>query len=497
MTSNSSSSTDVEPNVLDVIVIGAGFAGLDMAYRLSRDGNRRFTVLEQAASLGGTWRDNVYPGCACDVPAQLYSFSWAPNPDWSRYYAGQAEIRAYLERTADDFGLRPFIRFSHVVTALAYDQHSRIWTVSLRDRPALQARHVVLATGPLNIPAYPNIPGLDGFKGRTLHSAQWDPAYDPTGQHVAVIGTGASAIQFVPEVAKRAASVTVFQRTPPWVVPRPDRSISDGEKRAYRRWPWLQRLVRARIYWEFETRALGFVHAPRLLAFMQWRAKRNMAKAIRDPKLRQALTPDYKLGCKRILVSDDYYPALARDHVSLNTAGIDHIDGNGVVDQAGQHHRADSILFGTGFKVQETFNRFPILGEGGRSLEADWQDYPKTHLGITVAGYPNLFILFGPNAGLGHNSIIYMIESQTAFVMDALRQMQARGATALKVTEAAQDRFDHLVQSRLAGSVWQVGGCQSWYQNEEGRNIALWPGFTFRYRQLTKKLNPADYVFET
>lgn len=482
-----------EDALFDVAIVGAGFAGLGMAHALKQEGRRRFIILERAETLGGTWRDNRYPGCACDVPAHLYSFSWAPNPNWSRHYAGQAEIQDYLNRTAREYGLYGHIRFGWSVTRLAYDDRHHEWQLQSADGRIVKARCAVLGTGPLNIPAYPDIEGLDRFQGRMFHSSDWDETYDLAGKRVAVIGTGASAIQFVPQIAPKVASLALFQRTPPWILPKPDFAIPERWRARFRQRPALRRLFRSYIYAQYESTALSFIHVPRLIRLAERRARRHLQSQIADPALRAKLTPDYRIGCKRVLISNDYYPALTRDNMELVTDPIARIDAGGVVGADGRRWDVDAILLGTGFRATDMLSQVEVQGSDGRRLAEDWADSPQAYLGITVAGYPNLFLMTGPNTGLGHNSIIYMIESQVAYILSCLRALDRSGAQALNVREAVQARFNARVQKQLTGTVWQAGGCQSWYQNAEGRNVALWPGFTFSYRRATARVRLRDY----
>jgi cation diffusion facilitator CzcD-associated flavoprotein CzcO len=475
-----------------VVIVGSGFAGLCMAIRLAEQGRDDFVVLEKADSLGGTWRDNTYPGCACDVQSHLYSFSFAPNPNWTRMFARQDEIRAYLEGLADRYRLRDRIRYGVTVTGAEFDPEAGGWTVHTSDGESIDCRFVVWGTGALHQPSVPEIDGMERFTGTVFHSANWDHEHDLTGRRVAVIGTGASAIQFVPPVAERAESLTLFQRTPPWILPKMDRSISAAERWAFRAFPALRRLYRASIYARLEGRVLGFRH-PALMAGLERLAKLHIRRAIADPELRAALIPGYTLGCKRVLLSNDYYPALARDNVEVVTDGIERITEGGVVTADGAEHRVDTLIFGTGFKVADAFAQLAITGRDGVKLADAWRDGAEAHLGTTVAGFPNLFLLVGPNTGLSHSSMVYMIESQVAYVLDCLHLLDRNGARVLDTRPERQAAYNAELREKLAGGVWQRGGCRSWYLDEHGVNRTLWPDFTFRFRHRTRRATPADH----
>ncbi|MDB5454648.1 MAG: 4-hydroxyacetophenone monooxygenase [Caulobacter sp.] len=480
---------------VDVAILGSGFSGIGMAIALLKAGRKSFVILEKAASVGGTWRDNTYPGCACDVPSHLYSFSFEPNPDWSRMYPTQPEIRAYLERVTDKYALRPSMRFGRTVTNLDFDAAAGLWRVKSEDGQTLTARVVVSGMGGLSRPVTPHLPGIESFQGKTFHSADWDHAHDLIGQRVAVIGTGASAIQFVPQIAPKLAQLHLFQRTPPWIAPKLDRPMKPWEKRLFAALPAAQSLLRGAIYCRMESRAVGFTLKPAILAKAQQLLVKFIAASIPDPALRAKLTPHYTMGCKRILISNDYYPALNRDNVELVTEGIERVTAHGIVTRDGVERPVDTIIYGTGFAATDALSPTQVRGVGGRHLNAEWAAGAQAYLGVTVAGYPNFFLLMGPNTGLGHNSIIYMIESQIRYVMDALAQMDRRGAALMAPRQDAQDLFNATIQRRVATSVWNSGGCKSWYLTAEGRNTTIWPGFTFEYRRKTKAVDPGAYEF--
>jgi len=476
---------------VDVAIIGSGFAGLGAAVKLDKAGRRNFVILEKSDRLGGTWRDNTYPGCACDVQSHLYSFSFAPNPNWTQAFARQPEIRAYLEGIADRYRLRDRIRFGVTVTGAEWDGSG--WTVQTADGAIVAARAVIWGTGPLHEPSIPEIEGLDRFTGKVFHSAQWDHAHALTGRRVAVIGTGASAVQFVPQIAKDVASLTLFQRTASWVLPKPDRPIPPTLRRIYAAFPVVQKLQRAVIYARNESLVAGFLN-PERMAVMEKVARAYLDRKLADrPDLQAKLTPDFTIGCKRILLSNDYYPALKRANVAVETEKIVRITETAVVTADGVEREVDTIILGTGFKIADSLLRVSITGRDGIKLVDQWRGGPEALLGTTIAGFPNFFVLAGPNTGLGHSSIVYMIESQLSYVLDALRLVDASGATAIDTRRDRQDAFNEDIQRRLDSSVWIQGGCASWYLDEDGKNRILWPGYTFRFRRRTRRVNPVDH----
>ena len=469
------------PRHLRVAIVGSGFGGLGTAIRLKQSGENDFLVFERAEALGGVWRDNSYPGCACDVPSHLYSFSFAKNPDWTRSFSGQAEIWAYLEACADRFGVRPHIRFRHAVTAVTWSDDAQLWTLDTSGG-RYTADVLVAAAGALSEPALPEIPGLASFAGKTFHSAAWDHAYDLDGKRVAVIGTGASAIQFVPAIQPKVASLALFQRTPPWVLPRRDRDLSSLERALLRASPAFQWLVRSGTYGVRELMAVSFFY-PGVARLVEKVALAHMKRAVKDPELRKKLTPSYTIGCKRILLSDDYYPALTRPNVEVVTDPIARVTETGVVTASGRVHDVDAIVFGTGFQIQDYPFGKRVRGRDGKSLADVWHTSMTAHLGTTAVGFPNLFMLQGPNTALGHSSVVIMIEAQIDHLMNALAYMKKEGVTSVEPKPEAQAAFVKEVDRDMQGTVWNAGGCSSWYLDKHGRNSALWPGFTFTFRQ--------------
>jgi cation diffusion facilitator CzcD-associated flavoprotein CzcO len=480
-----------------VLIVGSGFAGLGMAIRLKQAGIDDFVVLEQAGEVGGTWRDNHYPGAACDVQSHLYSFSFEPWPEWSREFAQQKEILTYLRHCADKYGVRSHIRFNTKVTSARFDERTGLWDVSTTDvstntSKTLKARVLVPGCGPLSRPSLPDIPGLSSFQGKMFHSARWDDAYPLEGKTVAVVGTGASAIQIVPAIAARVKKMSVFQRTPPWIMPKPDGAIPAWKRAVFRRVPAAQKLARRRIYWQRELLALGFVVEPRILKALSRLAKLNLRRNVKDPVLREKLTPTYTMGCKRILPTNEYLPALQRPNVELVTSGIAEVRAHSIVTKNGQERPVDAIVLATGFEAAEAVAPFDIVGRGGRSLEQEWRDGAEAYLGTTVSGFPNLFLLIGPNTGLGHSSMVFIIESQIAYVLDAVKRIRARGLRFVDVRPDVQAAYNARIQEKLKKTVWATG-CMSWYLTRSGKNTTVWPGFTFQYRWLTHKFDASSY----
>jgi cation diffusion facilitator CzcD-associated flavoprotein CzcO len=479
-------------DVLDALIIGSGFGGLCMGIKLKAAGLDAFEILERADDLGGTWRDNRYPGCACDVPANLYSFSFDPNPGWSRTYAPREEIWTYLRSCAQRFGLGPHLRFDEEVVRAELDEARALWVVHARGGRVREARVLVCATGALSTPAWPELPGLERFAGARFHSAAWEAGCDLRGKRVAVVGTGASAIQFVPRIAPEVARLDVYQRTPPWIIPRHDRPVSAVARWLFRALPVTQRLSRAAIYWKLEGRVLGFALSPRLMRVAEQAARGHLRRQVPDGELRRKLTPEYVIGCKRVLLSDDYYPALLRPNVELVTGGIREVSTRGVIDADGRERAADVLICASGFNVQEPLPAGAFFGRGRLDVAEAWRDGPEAYKGTAVSGFPNLFLIVGPNTGVGHSSMVYMIEAQVAYVMDAIRQMRARGWRAVDVAPEAQASWNRDLARRQRRTVWQTG-CKSWYLHPNGKNTAIWPGFTFRFRSQTARFDAERY----
>ncbi|WP_406401690.1 NAD(P)/FAD-dependent oxidoreductase [Streptomyces sp. NBC_00879] len=476
-----------------VAVIGSGFGGLGAAVRLRREGITDFVVLERAGSVGGTWRDNSYPGCACDVPSHLYSFSFAPNPDWPRTFSGQEHIRAYLERVADTFRLRSHIRLDHEVLMMRWDGDELRWEIET-SKGTMTADVVVSATGPLSDPKTPEIPGLADFPGKVFHSSRWDHDYDLRGKRVAMIGTGASAIQIVPEIQPQAAKLTLFQRTPPWVLPRMDRKITGVERWLHRQLPFTGSARRGLLWGIRELQVSAFTKRPNELGLIESLAKANIAGSIKDPALRARLTPSYRIGCKRILLSSDYYPALAQPNVDIVASGLSEVRGSSVVAADGSETEVDAIIFGTGFHVTDLPIAERVVGADGITLAESWKDGMQSLRGATAAGFPNWMTIIGANTGLGNSSMILMIESQLNYMADYLRQLSVLGGrAALAARPSAVGSWNRRVQERMERTVWKSGGCNSWYLDANGRNTTLWPGTTGEFRRETRRVDLSEY----
>jgi len=479
-----------------VVIIGAGFGGLGMAIALRRAGEEDVLLLEKGRDVGGVWRENTYPGAACDIPSHLYSFSFEPNPDWSRAYSPQPEILAYLRRCADKYGVRDKIRFGCEVTSAAFDEATSLWRVEWVD-PVGQAheahaRALVSAVGLLTRPIIPALPGLTTFAGPVFHSAQWDHGVDLRGKRVAVVGTGASAIQFVPELARTASRLTVFQRTPPWILPRGDKAYSDAERRRFARWPALMALHRALLYVQHDARAVGFTRLPWLMDLVGAApARKLLRRQVADPALRERLTPRYTIGCKRVLISDDWLPTFARPNVEMVTDAIEAVTPAAVRVAGGREVEVDAIVLGTGFAAHEFLAPMTIRGRGGRTLNEAWADGAKAWLGISVPAFPNFFMLYGPNTNLGHSSIVFMLECQIAHVMRCLHKLRAARGAAIEVGAAPYERYNAHLQRRIRGTVFT--GCGNWYVDPGGRHTVNWPGFTTGYRWLTRHAGLSAY----
>lgn len=482
---------------VEIAIIGAGFSGVGAAIKLAQNGVDDFVILDRGADFGGTWRDNTYPGAACDVASNLYSYSFAPNPEWSRSYSHQPEIHRYINKVADEYGVRERARFHTEVTQARWDEDTAHWIVdTVHDgvENTYRAQHLIGAVGPLCEPNLPDIDGIESFGGTIMHSARWDDSVEVTGKRVAVIGTGASAIQIVPELATRASHLDVYQRTAPWIVPRTERPYTPVEHWAFRNIPAIQTASRAGIYTFNEFIAFGMTYSPVALKPVEVLARANIFRGIRDRKLRAKVTPTFQIGCKRILRSNTWYPTLDRENVDLITSPIERITETGIVTADGTAHDVDILVVATGFHVTDSpvFNN--IAGVGGRSLAQVWAEIGmQGYKGAFVHGFPNLMLMIGPSTGLGHTSMVYMIESQLNYLVDYIKTARSRQATRIEVTMNAQRRYNTGIQHKLRNSVWVNGGCASWYKDANGNITTLWPGFTFDFRRETKKFDVAAY----
>jgi cation diffusion facilitator CzcD-associated flavoprotein CzcO len=476
-----------------VAIVGAGFSGIGAAIALQRAGIE-FVVFERSAELGGTWRDNTYPGCKCDVPSHLYCFSFAPNPNWSHTYSSQREIQEYLKGVARRFDVVRHIRFHHELLGADWDAAGQFWRIQT-SAGAWTAKFLLSGCGALSEPARPCIAGLESFRGIAFHSAVWNHDYELTDKRVAVIGSGASAIQFVPQIQPRVRQLYQFQRTPPWILPHPDRPISPRRRALYRRFPLAQRLVRWTIYWTEELIALIFTRYPHRGAWIKRHARRHMQRQIDNAALRAKLTPAYEPGCKRILISNDYYPAIAATNAELVTEPISRIGENSIVTADGQERAVDAIIFGTGFRVTDNPTADLIRGRHGQSLADVWSGGAEAHRGTTVPGFPNLFLMTGPNTGIGHTSLLVMIEAQLPYIVGCLKFMERRGLASFEVSSTACRAFNNRLSRRMERTVWITGGCVSWYLDRHGRNSTLWPDFTWSYRRLMRRFDVHNYIF--
>ena len=475
------------------IIIGSGFAGLGLAIRLSQQGRNDYLVLERGSDVGGTWRDNTYPGAACDVPSQLYSYSFALNPNWSRSFSKQGEIQQYIQNVAKQYNVLDKHLFNCDVTHARWNNATNLWHIE-SSQGSFTANTLVSAVGGLCEPALPDIRGINGFEGELFHSARWNHDADLTGKRVAIIGTGASSIQIVPSIAPKVAHLDVYQRTAPWLLPRMDRPYTLPERLAFRHIPGLQRLSRAAIYAARETQVVGLAKVPALMEIFELIAKVKLRRQIRDPELREKVTPDFRIGCKRMLISNDYYPALSRPNVDVVTDGIAEVRKNSIVTKDGTEREIDALIVATGFHVTDSPAYDTIAGKDGRTLSEVFDEIGQQgYKGSAIANFPNMFFLVGPNVGLGHTSMVYMIESQINYVADALATVDRLGLRTVEVKRDVQDSYNQEIQGKLVKSVWNTGGCASWYLDKHGNNTTLWPDFTFEFRRLTKNFDVSAY----
>jgi len=475
-----------------VLIVGAGFAGLGTAIRLQQAGIKDIVILERAGEVGGTWRDNNYPGAACDIPSNLYSYSFDQNPDWSRSFSGSEEILDYIKAMVKRFDLEKYIRFNQNVSDLAFDEDQGIWNATTDQGDVFSGRAAVMAQGPLSNASFPDISGIEKYQGHKVHSAAWDHDYDFRGKKVGVIGTGASAIQIIPELVKDASKLTVFQRTPAWVVPRPDFDTPDWQKALFRKVPASQSALRKGLYLAHESMALAVIWNSPMTRLAERLGRWHLKRQVKDRWLRRQLTPDYRIGCKRILVSNDYYPALQQPNCKLITWPITRMSENGILTAEGIEHQFDCIVFATGFDVGHSGTPFPVRGAGGRKLDEEWKRGAQAYKSINVAGYPNLFLTFGPNSGPGHNSALVYMESQIDYIVKGVKTILDKNLKALSVRGKAQDEYNSRIHKRLAKTNWN-SGCKSWYLTEDGVNATMYPGFAIQYARQMASLELKDY----
>lgn len=479
----------------NIIITGTGFSGVCVAIQLKKIGFHNFKIIEKANEVGGTWRDNSYPGAACDVKSNLYSFSFEPNPSWSRQFSPQPEILAYIKHCVKKYDLDEHIIFNWELKSSKYNEKNATWQITNQRNEKLTANVLIVGNGPLHIPSLPNIEGIDDFKGAVFHSSKWNHEYDLHGKNVCVIGTGASAIQFVPEIQPQVKNLYLMQRTAPWILPKPDGDFTPTQNSVFEKIPLVQKLNRDFIYYLNEAQLLGFMYEDRILKLGELIGKRHIKKYIKDEKLQKKLIPTYRLGCKRVLISNNYYPAIAQPNVDVVTDGISKFTKDSVITNDGKERKIDAIICGTGFHVADSFQYFNVTGKNGLQMKDAFANGPEAYYGTTINGFPNLFMMLGPNTGLGHNSMIYMIESQTNYIMDCIQKMQKQHIKSVEVKRDVQDKFNAEIQKKLVGTIWQ-SGCKSWYITEDGKNHTVWPGFTLEFRNRTKTINLNDFILE-
>lgn len=477
-------------------IVGAGFAGIIAALRLQQSKRDSFVIFERASEVGGTWRDNIYPGCACDVPSNLYSISFEPNPNWQRLYSSQPEILEYLKSLVRARGIENHIRYDSDIVNFEFIEKHGFWKLTDRRGETTIVKMLVMATGPFNRPQIPDFKGIETFRGKTLHSARWETSYDLTGKRVAVIGTGASAVQIVPAIAPDVAQLTVFQRTAAWLGNRMDREVSAEKKRKFQKYPILQKFRRGLLYWFLEFRGLMFLGNERIHRYFHRLSLEKLEREVKDPETRRKLTPDYKLGCKRILSSDDFYPTFNRANVSLEIDPIQEINGEGILTENGTLHELDTIIFATGFEVADFTTDMRVVGRGGRELFSEWKENGlEAYRGTTVSGFPNLTFILGPNTGLGHNSMIHMMESQMNYIMKYIELLEKTGDKGfLDLKPDVQQNYNLFLHENFQKTVW-ASGCKSWYVNAKGKNTTLYPRLTVSFRRETKRLDNREYDF--
>jgi cation diffusion facilitator CzcD-associated flavoprotein CzcO len=476
-----------------IAIIGAGFAGIGMAIALKKRGIHSFVIFERAGEIGGTWRDNTYPGAACDVPSHVYSYSFELNPNWSRHFAESGEIQDYLLRCVDKYGLRPHLRLDTEIVLARFDEERGAWTLTTSDDEKVTARVVVSGVGGLVDPATPDIKGIQSFRGEIFHTARWNHDCELAGKRVAVIGTGASAVQVVPAIAPLVGRLSVFQRSAAWVMPKRDQRIRARTKRLFARFPLAQRLVRWLLFGLSEAMGpIVVLDSPRLSAIGEKVSLRHLESCVSDPELRRKLTPSFQFGCKRVLISDDYWPSLERPNVELVTERIAEIRADGIETADGAQHPADVIILATGFALGLARAPFPVTGRGGRQLDEVWSRGAVAYKGMTVSGFPNWFIMMGPNTGPGHTSVLVYTESQIAYILQAIDKLRSEGLRYVDVRQDVQDRYNAGLQRRMKHTSWS-SGCHSWYLDADGGNHALYPGFASEYCLRVRRFRPSEY----
>ncbi|NHB58576.1 NAD(P)/FAD-dependent oxidoreductase [Acinetobacter sp. 194] len=478
-----------------IAIIGAGFGGIATAIRLLQANIHDFVIIEKANDVGGTWRENQYPGAACDVQSHMYSLSYVPKSDWSKRYAEAPEIFSYIQSVIKDYDLKKYIKFNQELSSARYDEQNCRWHLVLNGQDQLEAQFVIFANGPLHIPQIPKIKGIEKFKGEVFHSSHWNHDYALQGKKVASIGTGGSAIQYIPEIAPEVDQLYVFQRTAAWVIPRDERAYSNLDKKLFAKFDWYRKLHRARLYWSNESRVMPIVQ-PKMMKIGQKLAELFIRYQVKDKAVAEKLTPNYTMGCKRILVSNKYFPTFNRQNVELVTDAIQEITEDSIISRDGKNRKIDCLIYGTGFITDPRIylKSFECYGEKGLELKQVWKDGAESYYGMSTKGFPNFFQLLGPNTVLGHNSVIFMIESQVNYILQLIQTVDRTHTQAVVVKDQVQDQFNEKIQDQFQGTVWQ-SGCVSWYQQDGGKNFALWPSYTWKYWLNTLKVNPSDYRF--
>jgi cation diffusion facilitator CzcD-associated flavoprotein CzcO len=478
------------------IIIGSGFGGQAAAINLRRIGIEDFLILERRSWMGGTWSQNSYPGAAVDVQSPLYSLSFEPYP-WSQMFAEQHELVEYTNHVLAKHGLREKAKLNANVTQVRWDEASQTWQVLLEGGEVLRAKFLINASGPLSTPVIPNFKGRDSFQGKTFHTNNWQHGYDHKGKRVAIIGSGASAAQVIPAIAPEVKTLHVFQRTPHWVLPRHDHVFSKFE-RALLGNKLIYKALRTAIYWGLESRVIGFKYSKKMLNVVaQQAALKHIAKQIGNPTIRKAVTPDYTIGCKRIILSSTLYPALCRPNVQLHPKddGIAEMNERGILTTQGQQIDLDLIVYSTGYDATDGVISYPVVGKDGRSVQDVWAEFPRAYLGTSLPGFPNLFIVTGPNTGIGHTSAIFVIEAQMEYIRRAIAAVQSKKGRTIEVKPKAEDAYTTMIHEEMKQTVWQSGGCTSWYKSKSGHVIAMFPGFSFTFRQMAKAFKPGDHTF--
>ena len=477
----------------NIIIIGSGFSGIGMAINLQKKGKNDFLILERSSEIGGTWRDNNYPGAACDVPSHLYSFSFEPNPNWTYMFSRHDEILDYNKHCVEKYNLSAKICLNTNIQKAVFDESKGVWSLVSEDGSAYTCRILIGATGPLNKWEIPEYPGINSFENTMFHSSNWNHDIDLEGKKVAVIGTGASAIQIVPEIADKVKELYLFQRTAPWVIPRPDRKISKLEKWFFKTLPFTQKLIRKFLYWNNELVAYALTKRVSLMKYIQKIGEYNIRRGVKNESLRSLLTPNYTMGCKRILLSNEYYPALDRKNVTVVVDPINAFTSNAIQTKNKDLFEADVVVWATGFTASEHSAPFEILGLNGVSLNQKWAKGGQSYKGSAVNDFPNFFSIIGPNTGVGHTSMIVMMEAQYVYILEAIEHLSKEGVKFLNVKLSAQEAFNRNIQEKLQGTIWQKGGCSSWYQNSEGKNTTLWPDFTFNFAKTNRHFDVENY----